>query len=156
MADRNYLNEIPAERIKEILPRRKAVIDSAPEDEPRYEYNANVLARSLHPAKLAVKVSEVRDLTNARLYTLVADPSRGTSELPYFRAGQFISLTLKIGDSLVTRPYSLCASPKLALEGKYQILVKNAKDGFASEFINMLKNRTLRTVVHTFPQKLKE
>ena len=136
MADRNYLNEIPAERIKEILPRRKAVIDSAPEDEPRYEYNANVLARSLHPAKLAVKVSEVRDLTNARLYTLVADPSRGTSELPYFRAGQFISLTLKIGDSLVTRPYSLCASPKLALEGKYQILVKNAKDGFASEFIN--------------------
>ena len=136
MADRDYLNEIPAERIKEILPRRKAVIDSAPEDEPRYEYNANVLARSLHPAKLAVKVSEVRDLTNARLYTLVADPSRGTSELPYFRAGQFISLTLKIGDSLVTRPYSLCASPKLALEGKYQILVKNAKDGFASEFIN--------------------
>ena len=136
MADRDYLNDIPAERIKEILPNRKAVIDRAPDTEPRYEYNANVVAKALHPDVLHVKVAEVRDLVNAKLYPLVPDESRGTFELPYYRAGQYISLTLKIGDSLVTRPYSLCASPKLALEGKYQIVVKNVKDGFASEFIN--------------------
>ncbi|MCR4671217.1 MAG: 2Fe-2S iron-sulfur cluster binding domain-containing protein [Saccharofermentans sp.] len=136
MADKDYLNSVSPESIKEILPRRKAIIDSAPDTEPRYEYNANVLAKSLHPSRLAVKVSEVRQLVNAKLYTLIPDESRGTDALPYFRAGQYISLTLKIGDSLVTRPYSLCASPKLALEGKYQILVKNVKDGFASEFIN--------------------
>lgn len=136
MADREYLEGISIDRFDEIIPRRQKVINEAPDTEPRYEFNANVLARNLHPKVQHVKVADIKEFNGARVYTLAPDSSRGTTKLAYFRAGHYISLKLKIGDSVLTRPYSLCSSPKLALEGKYQIVVKNMKDGFASSYIN--------------------
>lgn len=136
MADREYLEGISIDRFDEIIPRRQKVINEAPDTEPKYEFNANVLARNLHPKVQHVKVADIKEFNGARVYTLAPDSSRGTTKLAYFRAGHYISLKLKIGDSVLTRPYSLCSSPKLALEGKYQIVVKSMKDGFASSYIN--------------------
>ena len=136
MADREYLEGISIDRFDEIIPRRQKVINEAPDTEPKYEFNANVLARNLHPKVQHVKVCDIKEFNGARVYTFEPDTSKGTTKLAYFRAGHYISLKLKIGDSVLTRPYSLCSSPKLALEGKYQIIVKSMKDGFASEYIN--------------------
>lgn len=136
MADKDYLEGISADRFDGIIPRRQEVINKAPDTEAKYDYNANVLARNLHPKVQHVKVSDIKEFNGAKVYTLVPDTSKGTSKLAYFRAGHYISLKLKIGDSVLTRPYSLCSSPKMALEGKYQIVVKSMKDGFASEYIN--------------------
>lgn len=136
MADREYLEGISIDRFDEIIPRRQKVINEAPDTEPKYEFNANVLARSLHPKVQHVKVCDIKEFNGARVYTFEPDTSKGTTKLAYFRSGHYISLKLKIGDSVLTRPYSLCSSPKLALEGKYQIIVKSMKDGFASEYIN--------------------
>ncbi len=136
MADKDYLKEVSADGFYELLPKRQAVISKASGEEPRYDFNANVLARSLHPKVQHVKVCDIKELNGARVYTLEPDTSKGTTKLAYFRAGQYISLKLKIGGSVLTRPYSLCSSPKLALSGKYQIVVKSMKDGFASEYIN--------------------
>lgn len=136
MADKDYLKEVSAEGFYEILPKRQAVINKASDSEPQYDFNANVLARSLHPKVQHVKVSDIKELNGARVYTLEPDASKGTTKLAYFRAGYYISLKLKIGGSVLTRPYSLCSSPKLALSGKYQIVVKSMKDGFASSYIN--------------------
>ena len=136
MAERDYLKQVSADGFYDLLPKRQEVIGKAPDNEPKYDFNANVLARSLHPKVQHVKVSEIKELNGARVYTLEPDSSKGTDKLAYFRAGQYISLKLKIGDSVLTRPYSLCSSPKLALSGKYQIIVKSMKDGFASEYIN--------------------
>ena len=130
---KDYLNSIPAERFATIIPRRRAVIESASAEMPRYEYNANVLARDLHPKVQHVVVSDVKELFNARLYTLVPDREQGTDKLAYFQAGQYISLDLSINGSRLTRPYSLCSAPST---GEYQIMVKNMKNGFASEYIN--------------------
>ena len=130
---KDYLNDIPAERFTQIIPNRRRIIESAPADFPKYEYNANVLARKLHPKIQHVVVSEIRELNGAKLYTLCADPEKGTESLAYFQAGQYISLELAIGDSLLTRPYSLCSSPLQAPKGEYQILVKTMKNVFASE-----------------------
>lgn len=136
MADKEYLKEVSADGFYELLPKRQAVISKASGEEPEYDFNANVLARSLHPKVQHVKVCDIKELNGARVYTLEPDTSKGTEKLAYFRAGQYISLKLKTGGSVLTRPYSLCSSPKLALSGKYQIVVKSMKDGFASEYIN--------------------
>ena len=136
MAERDYLKDVSADGFYDILPKRQAVINKASDKEPQYEFNANVLAKSLHPKVQHVKVSDIKELKGARVYTLEPDISKGTSKLAYFRAGHYISLKLKIGDSVLTRPYSLCSSPNLALIVKYRILVKSMKYGFASSYIN--------------------
>ncbi len=133
---KEYLKNVPAERFFEIIPRRRGIIERASSEFPRYEYNANILARELHPKAQHVIISDVEELNGAKRYTLVPDKEAGTDRLAYFNAGQYISLQLNIGDSVLTRPYSLCSSPKEALEGKYQITVKTMRNGFASEYIN--------------------
>ena len=134
--NRDYLEGIPAERFAQIIPNRRRVIESASGEFPKYEYNANVLAKELHPEVQHVVVTKIDELPGAKRYTLHADNEKGTKKLAYFQAGQYISLELQIGDSLLTRPYSLCSSPSQALEGEYQIVVKTMKNGFASEYIN--------------------
>lgn len=134
--NKDYLNNVPAERFAVIIPTRRRIIESAPAQLPRYEYNANVLARKLHPHHQQVIVSDVKELYNAKVYTLKADKERETEELAYFRAGQYISLDLEINGSRLTRPYSLCSSPAQALDGEYQIVVKSMRNGFASDYIH--------------------
>ncbi|MBQ6559866.1 MAG: 2Fe-2S iron-sulfur cluster binding domain-containing protein [Erysipelotrichaceae bacterium] len=133
---KEYLNNIPVERFAQIIPSRRRIIENASAEFPKYEYNANILAKKLHPKVQHVVVSDVKKLNGAKLFTLRADPEKGTDALAYFQAGQYISLELAIGDSLLTRPYSLCSSPLQALKGEYQIIVKTMKNGFASEYIN--------------------
>lgn len=134
--NKNFLDNVPLERFAQIIPNRRRAIESAPAEFPRYEYNANVLAKKLHPKVQHVVVNDVKELNGAKLYTLCVDLEKGTESLAYFQAGQYISLELAIGDSLLTRPYSLCSSPAQALKGEYQIVVKTMKNGFASEYIN--------------------
>ena len=136
MSDKTYLDKIPAENFDQLVPKRRAVIEKASDEFPKYDYNANVLARNLHPKVQHVVISEIQELPGAKCYSLTADPSCGTDKLAYFRAGQYISLSLKIGDSVLTRPYSLCSSPSEVLAETYRIVVKNMKNGFASEYIN--------------------
>ena len=136
MSDRDFLNSIPLEAFDELVPKRRKIIESASDEFPRYEYNANVLAASLHPNVQHVVVSGIKEYNGAKCFTLSPDKEAGTEKLAYFRAGQYISLNLNIGTSVLTRPYSLCSSPKDALNGSYEIVVKRMKDGFASEYIN--------------------
>ncbi len=134
--NKDYLNSIPIERFMQIIPRRRGVIERASDEFPKYEYNANVIAKALHPKVQHVIVGDIEELNGAKRYTLVPDEEAGTEKLAYFSAGQYVSLELPIGDSLLTRPYSLCSSPKDALEGRYQITVKTMKNGFAAEYMN--------------------
>ncbi len=136
MERKDYLANASAERFNEIIPKRRAIIEAAPAVIPRYEYNANILARDLHPKCQHVIVSAIDEVNGGKCFTLQPDRSRGIEKLACFRAGQYISLRLNIGDSSLTRPYSLCSSPKQALSGCYQILVKNMANGFASQYIN--------------------
>ena len=136
MDNKEYLTGVSADQFNEIIPRRRAIIEKASDEMPRYEYNVNILARDLHPDVQYVKVGSITELNGAKLYTLVPDTSKGTEKLAYYRAGQYISLRLKIGDSILTRAYSLCSSPSEALKGSYQIVVKTMPNGFASSYIN--------------------
>ena len=136
MDNRYYLEGVPENSFEQIIRDRNKAIEAASDEMPKYEYNANLLARDLHPKVQHVKITSIEALNGARCYTLEPDKNKGTDKLAYFRAGQYVSVNLKIGESVLTRPYSLCSSPAEALKGKYKILVKSMKNGFASDYIN--------------------
>lgn len=108
-------------------------------------YPLNELANILHPAKQFVKISDIKENSaDCKTFTLSPNSEKGTKNLAYFSAGQYISVNLEIDGKKTNRAYSLCSSPKMSLSTKdgekniYQITVKAAKNGLVSNYI--LKN----------------
>ena len=133
---RKALESVPAEDFAKIVPQRRAIVEAAPDQEPVWEYQTNRVAKALHPEKQYVTIAKITDRPGAKSYTLVPDPSRGTESLAYFRAGQYVSVDLEIGSSVLTRAYTLACSPGDALRGSYTLTIKRNQDGFASNFIH--------------------
>lgn len=121
-------------KFKNMGKNREKAIQSAPAKDIVCDYKINNMAKALHPDKVNLIVDEVIDLPDSRAKLFVFKNADG-GPLPYFRAGQYISLKLKIGDSFVTRPYSLCSAPKEAPEGKYALTIQSNPAGFAADWI---------------------
>ena len=114
---------------KKMVPRRRAILQSGSLEPLTAVYGVNRLAQSLHPKQQKAVVAAIIPRKDAKTFVLKAD------KLAYFRAGQYVSLKLKIGGAVTARPYTLAASPLRALEGEYEITVKRAADGFVSDYI---------------------
>lgn len=117
--------------------KREQIIAAAPAEEIKADYPINNLAKAMHPDYQPLVVDEIIDHAAAGAKTFVFRRSDGKPAC-YFRAGQYISLKLPIGDSFVTRPYSISSSPKWALEGKVAVTIKTNPGGFAADY--MLEN----------------
>ncbi|MCR5485004.1 MAG: iron-sulfur cluster-binding domain-containing protein [Clostridiales bacterium] len=116
-----------------LIPARTARFKKAPATPLPSTYAVNDTAEKLHPEVQKMVVKEVRDeCADVKTYVLESCENKS---LAFFRAGQYVSVSLKIGDSVLTRPYSLSSSPEEALGGIYTITVKRAQDGFASAYI---------------------
>lgn len=111
---------------------REQAIQAAPAKEVKGDFPINNNAKALHPDYVTLVVDEIidRGAANAKTYIL---RSKDGKALPYFRAGMYLNLKLELDGSLVTRSYSLCSSPKKALEGKYAITVRSNPGGFAAD-----------------------
>ena len=114
---------------KQMVPRKRAILQSGSLEPLTAVYGVNRLAQSLHPKRQTAVVSEIIPRKDAKTFVLKAD------KLAYFRAGQYVSVKLQIGKAVTARPYTLAASPRRALEGEYEITVKKAADGFVSDYI---------------------
>jgi ferredoxin-NADP reductase len=114
---------------------RKKHINAAKDAPIKTNFAVNEVAAELHPYVQYLKVKEVIDRGEGKSFVLVPNTAKGTKECAIFRAGQYLSVSLKIGDSILTRPYSIASSPLDALHGSYEIMVKRNKDGFASNYI---------------------
>jgi len=114
---------------------REQKIDEAPDTLPTSVYNANVLGKSLHPHVQYAKVSKIADHGDAKSFTLVPNAEKGCEKLAYFRAGQYVSIALDIGEAKLNKPYTIRSCPKDALNGTYTITVKRSPNGFASDYI---------------------
>jgi len=131
-----YLESLDIHNFDEMIPRRVSTINSASPELPQSEYNANRVARALHPEVQYLSVREVIDLKgDVKNYLLEPAPGTDTTALAYFRAGQYLSVKLKIGESYLTRPYSISSSPAEALKNRYVLTIKRLDDGFASQYI---------------------
>ena len=119
-------------RFKKLVPNRREALANGPADPLPTEYRTNVLAHRLHPGRMEVELVDavmvtptIRKLTFRRT---------DADAFPFFRAGQYVSLQSPVGDSLVSRPYSIASSPREALENKLVLGVENA--GFFSGYLN--------------------
>ena len=117
----------------EFLTERKQFIDSAPAVLPTRtdDFGVNKVAKSLHPKEQKLVISRIEEHADiAKSYYFKSE-----TELAYFKAGQYLTFKLEIGNSVVTRSYSIASSPASALNGEYQITVKRIADGFVSDYI---------------------
>ena len=120
-------------------PTRQAKIAAAPAQAlPATDsYVPNQLAKALHPAVQYLKVVKIEEEAgNAKRYYLAPNADKGTTSLAWFSAGQYLSITLKIGNMTLTRPYSLASSPRESLDGIYMLTIQKVADGLASQFIH--------------------
>ena len=121
----------------EVKTRVKA-IQTAPDTIPQSIYNANILAKSLHPAVQHVKIAKVEDHGGAKSFTLVPDKARGTEKMAYFRASQYVSVSLNINGAPVNKPYTIRSNPKDALgsgDTSYTLTIKLTDPAYASAHI---------------------
>lgn len=121
-------------KFKNMAKVREQAIQAAPSNEISGEFSINRNAKALHPDHLKLVVKEIINHKGAGAKTFVFGSADGKA-LPYFRAGQYLSLKLKIGESFITRPYSISSSPKWAREGKIAVTVRSNPDGFAADWL---------------------
>ena len=118
-----------------LVPERKKKIEEA-SNEPITTDNMNTLARRLHPERQYMIIDSIKDETKTtKTFKLVPDPESDTKELAYFRAGQYLSLKVKINDVRITRAYSISSSPKDSSNGFYEITIRKEEHGFLTNFI---------------------
>jgi len=106
-----------------LIPEREKRIEAAPANKlPELKsYKANQLAAALHPKIQKLIINDVIELNaSAKLYVLVPDKEEGTLNTAYFSAGQYLSISFKIGSVITSRPYTICSSPAESLKGVYQ------------------------------------
>ena len=122
-----------------MTPTRQAKIEAAPAAAlPGLDsYVPNQIANALHPGVQYVKVVKIEEEAgNSKRYYLAPNEEKGTKALAWFSAGQYLSVTLKIGNMTLTRPYSLASSPREALAGEYMLTIQKVEGGLASQFIH--------------------
>ena len=112
--------------------REKAIAEAPATPLPK-TYKSNAKAAALHPEKQKVVVQEIRQ-NGPDAKTIVLKAADG-GPLAFYRAGQYISVSVDIGSTRTTRSYSLCGSPAWAKDGIYNITVKRDDAGFVSPWI---------------------
>ena len=113
-------------------------IEAAPATIPQSVFNANILAKKLHPSVQHVKIAKVVDHGDAKSFTLVPNTDKGTTEMAYFRASQYVSVSLNIDGALVNKPYTIRSNPKDALGSdntSYTLTIKLTTPSYASKHI---------------------
>lgn len=116
-------------RFKKMVPKRREMFANASSAPLPVTYRVNETAKILHPGNQKAKIVDIKKETaDTKTYTVQLERKM------FFRAGQYVEITAKVGDSLVNRPYAISSSPYTALrEGKLSVTVKKA--GFFSEWL---------------------
>ena len=96
---------------------------------PNYISLANKALTKLHPVSIPLKVIDIIS-ESPTTKTVRMQPVNG--ELPYFRAGQYISLVVEIDGIMTSRPYSISSAHARPY---YDITVRRKEPGFVSHYL---------------------
>ena len=135
-------------KFKNMSKTREKAIQAAPAKEISGVFPVNENAKALHPDCLELTIDSIVERNAAKTFVLKRADG---GALPYFRAGQYISLKLPMDGSLVTRSYSLCSSPKEAPAGRYAITVRANPGGFVADRL-LSEKKVGDTVIASGPQ----
>ena len=115
-------------RFKKMVPRRREKLAEGSSAPLPKTYRVNETAKILHPGYQSAKLTRIEQNTaDTKTYTFE------TERLFYFRAGQYVTLGCKVGESEVSRPYAISSAPKAALGRRVSLTVK--KCGFFSGYL---------------------
>ena len=95
------------------------------------------VSREWHPGPIELVVTGIKPACKTAK-TIRFERTDG-KKLPFFYAGQYIVLDFKIGESLISRPYSISSAPYEARADKpfVEITVRRSKgDGFICDYVN--------------------
>ena len=96
--------------------------------------NPAALAKELHPGIIDVIITDIKDETPSTK-TFTFNPCEGYN-LPFFYAGQHISVKFCIDGKWVTRPFSVSSSPmEAARDGFLQITLRKKPGGYVSSWV---------------------
>lgn len=115
-------------RFKKMVPKRREQLAEGSSAPLPKTYRVNETAKVLHPGYQKAKLISTEERAGD-MRTLNFELEKPM----YFRAGQYVTVGCKIGESDVSRPYAISSVPKAALEKKVSITVK--KCGFFSEYL---------------------
>ena len=115
-------------RFKKMVPRRREKLAEGSSAPLPKTYRVNETAKILHPGYQSAKLTRIEQNTaDTKTYTF-------ETERPfYFRAGQYVTLGCRVGESEVSRPYAISSAPKAALGRRVSLTVK--KCGFFSGYL---------------------
>lgn len=119
-------------KFKNLGKKRDSVINNATSYPSEHTDIIKDKSTHLHPITLDLVVDDIIERYDAKEFVFA---SKDYSPLPFFRAGQYLSIKTKIGSVYTSRPYSICSSPKMALEGKISIMVENYPAGFVAPYL---------------------
>lgn len=111
--------------------KRAKAIEETPAKPLEKTYQVNESAHALHPMMSKAIVKEIITAnSNCKIIVLKSvAPS-----FPYFKAGNFVTLSVKKDGQIITRPYSIYSSPKEALKGILKLGIQSA--GLLSNYVN--------------------
>lgn len=91
------------------------------------------LSDQLHPGRRPYYITDIRK-SSETAKTFRFEPADG--HIPPFQAGQYVSFSLAIGSSVLTRPYSISSAPYQARGQKpfFEVTIRRKPGGFASEW----------------------
>lgn len=119
-------------RFKKMVPARRAALAAGSSEPLPREYRTNQLAHRLHPGTMEVELTSIRPIFPG-MSELTFRRTDGDA-FPFFLAGQYVSLQGQVGESIVSRPYSIVSSPRQALANELKLGVSDA--GFFSGWLN--------------------
>jgi ferredoxin-NADP reductase len=113
--------------LKVLEARKEAIQKASPVPDPKDPIRE--LADKLHPASMEFVVESVRLASpTSRTYRLKS----AVGHIPVFQAGQYVNFRLRVGESELTRPYTISSAPCEALgDGGYiEVTVRRHEDAF--------------------------
>lgn len=115
-------------RFKKMVPKRREKLEEGSPAPLPTTYRVNETAKILHPGYQSAKLVRIEQNT-ADTKTYVFETQRPL----YFRAGQYLTVGCKVGESFVARPYAISSAPRAGLSKILSVTVK--KCGFFSGYL---------------------
>ena len=115
-----------------LMKARQAWIDAASTEFDMTDRAADI-AKEIHTDLVLANIVEVKDETpSSRTFTFKAAEGY---HMPYFNAGQHISVKFLIDGKYVTRPFSVSSAPKATDEGLLQLTLRKMPGGYVSGWV---------------------
>ena len=118
-------------KFKQIVPTRRKMLASGSNDPISGVFPANSMAQRLHPRKQEFRIVDIIDFRGADAKSYILQGERAAC----FRPGQYVAVDLEIGNSMLSRAYTMASDPADAAKGIYELGITRSQDGFASAWI---------------------